>query len=541
MKTYILDIPFELKEWASLTHKVKWNSDLKTFYFYGNDLPDELHPFLPKYFSYSWNKAKQNNSYYEVPVFLAPVWKPKPHQKEASEAIEKAYNHKYPGFLLADDVGLGKTISAWSFILSQKKLKNILITCPVAVMSHWRNTILHMGNGGKEIMIINYESLSKLFIPKTKNGGLSSDRKKGKQKRISKEFDAPEFDSIIWDESHKCKNNDNARSEMASKLRKKSKFDLWLSATAGQNPFELGYLSSIISLASGYKYLQKDTIEEWCKKAGLSVSRGKFGKWEWESNPKDTTNIKNWLFGGKVPFGIRRTPVELEGWKEFSRNLFPVELNYNQRISYQNNWKEFQKEEMGVISRKTNKAKKESVLIRSLRFRQKSSWLRIEETVDLILEYLEKNMQVAVSVAFRDTQSKIIELLAKKKIESAQIHGSLSVNEKEEQRLDFQNGRKKVIIFTVEEGISLHQGEYNNVPRVLLIHDIRWSAIQMTQIEGRCHRDNQFAPSIWLYAEDTIEYKIAELLVEKIKSMKQMMGDDTKLLEEIEELFKQEK
>lgn len=97
------------------------------------------------------------------------------------------------------------------------------------------------------------------------------------------------------------------------------------------------------------------------------------------------------------------------------------------------------------------------------------------------------------------------------------------------------------MLFTVEEGISLHEGEYNDAKRVLLIHDIRWSAIQMAQIEGRCHRDGKFAPAIWLYAEDTIEYKIAGIIVNKTKSMKEMMGDDTKLLLEIEELLSSEK
>jgi len=537
MNNYVLDIPFELKEWASF-NKVKWDNNLKVFSYTGDSLPEIFKPFLPKYFSYSWNKAKENGMFYAEPVLLAPLWKPKKHQEEATIAITNAFKSRYPGFLLADDVGLGKTISAWSFILSQKVIKNVLIVCPVAVMSHWRNTILHLGTGKKEIMIINYESLSKIFIPSKK--GLSSTRQKGKQKRISKEFDAPAFDSIIWDESHKCKNSDNAKSLMAEKLRKKSSFDLWLSATAGQNPFELRYLDSVLNIASKTKMLAKESIEEWCKRVGFNVKRGDFGKWIWESNKEDTAKINNWLFSGKVPFGLRRTPVQIAGWKELQRELFPVELTPQEIQSYSDNWKEFRHKEMGDALGKNSK-KKESILVKSLRFRQKSSWLRINSTVDLILEYLDKGMQVAVSVAFRETLNQIQELLNKKKINSAIIYGGLNANEKESERLRFQKGDAKVVLFTVEEGISLHEGEYNDAKRVLLIHDIRWSAIQMAQIEGRCHRDGKFAPAIWLYAEDTIEYKIAGIIVNKTKSMKEMMGDDTKLLLEIEELLSSEK
>lgn len=535
MNTYILDIPFELKEWASY-NKIKWDSDLKAFLYMGESLPEEFKVFAPKVFSYAWNKAKERGFYCEEPLLVTQLWKAKPHQKEASEAINKAYKHKSPGFLLADDVGLGKTISAWTFLLSQKMLKSILIVCPVAVMSHWRNTILHMGTGGKNILIINYESLSKIFIPS--KSGLSSTRQKGKQKRISKEFTAPSFDSIVWDESHKCKNSDNAKSLMAEKLRKKSKFDLWLSATAGQNPFELRYVESLLTLASNTKFLAKENIEQWCQRLGFDVERGAFGKWIWNSNDKDTAKINKWLFGGDIPLGIRRTPVQIAGWTELQRELFPVELTPLEMRSYEESWKEFRHKEMGD-KLSNGKAKKESILVKSLRFRQKSSWLRINSTVDLIEEYLDKGLQVAVSVAFRETLEQIALLLNKKKIVPAFIHGGLNPNEKEAERLKFQKGERKVVLFTVEEGISLHQGEHNDAKRVLLIHDIRWSAIQMAQIEGRCHRDGKFAPAVWLYAEDSIEYRIAGLLIDKIRSMKGMMGDDTHILNDIEKLLLQ--
>ena len=54
--------------------------------------------------------------------------------------------------------------------------------------------------------------------------------------------------------------------------------------------------------------------------------------------------------------------------------------------------------------------------MKSIRFRQKSSWLRIDSTVNLIMDYLESNKQVAISVAFKETQYKIAEILKNKKI-----------------------------------------------------------------------------------------------------------------------------
>ena len=72
----------------------------------------------------------------------------------------------------------------------------------------------------------------------------------------------------------------------------------------------------------------------------------------------------------------------------------------------------------------------------------------------------------------------------------------------------------------------------------LLIHDLRWSAIQMAQIEGRCHRDGSFAPTLWLAAADTVEMGIAEVMANRVASMKAMHGDPIGDLEAIEEVLK---
>ena len=62
-------------------------------------------------------------------------------------------------------------------------------------------------------------------------------------------------------------------------------------------------------------------------------------------------------------------------------------------------------------------------------------------------------------------------------------------------RIAFQTGQLDAVIFTVTESISLHRGEMpgGERERALVIHDMRHSAIQLQQIEGRCHRDGQHA------------------------------------------------
>ena len=75
------------------------------------------------------------------------------------------------------------------------------------------------------------------------------------------------------------------------------------------------------------------------------------------------------------------------------------------------------------------------------------------------------------------------------------------------------------------------------MPRSAVVHDLRWSAIQMAQIEGRCHRDGRYAPVYWAYADGTIEARIAAIVCRRIQSMKAMVGDDVDTLREIERLL----
>jgi hypothetical protein len=70
-----------------------------------------------------------------------------------------------------------------------------------------------------------------------------------------------------------------------------------------------------------------------------------------------------------------------------------------------------------------------------------------------------------------------------------------------------------------------------------VIHDLRWSAIQMAQIEGRCHRDGRFAQVYWAYADDTVEERLAAVVCRRLLAMKSMVGDDVATLEEIERLL----
>ncbi|HEY0254467.1 MAG TPA: helicase-related protein, partial [Kofleriaceae bacterium] len=233
--------------------------------------------------------------------------------------------------------------------------------------------------------------------------------------------------------------------------------------------------------------------------------------------------------------GIRRRPEEIVGWPAINRILQPIELSSEGRALYAEAWTAFRRELELAPRGKDPKG----ALAATLRLRQKSSLIRVPGTVELARELLDNGHQVAISVAFIETLTALRESLegGVGGVACAVIHGGVPAAAREAERLKFQRGEARVVIFTVEEGISLHQGEYADIPRSEVVHDLRWSAIQMAQIEGRCHRDGRFAQVYWTYADGTIEERIARVVAGKLQAMKEMIGDDATTLREIEKLL----
>lgn len=530
---HVLDVPFAMRAVATAAG-ARWDVGHGVFVYEGSGLPVALAPFRPQ--PYSWELHVQrelDDAVVPQPSTPAASIVLRPHQVEAVRAITAAKAAGRPGFLLADDVGLGKTITAWEAILQMRAARSVLIVCPLAVVAHWRRTVEAMGDGGKDIVILNYDRLGKLFEVS------EAARKKIRTKKgLARAGTAPELDVVVLDESHRCKNPTAARSKLAAKLVARAGFSLWLSATAGQNPLELSYLAPLLASTTGARAADLKDFEQWCIDQKLGVTRGTFGKWEWRGDRADCEKVRTMLFDaprGHVPAGVRRRPEDVAGWPAINRMLTPIELDADARGLYDQAWTQFRREMELAPSGRDPK----SALAASLRLRQKSSLIRASGTVELARELVENGHQVAISVSFLETLSAMRESFERglAAIPCAVIHGGISAAARETERFRFQRGDARVVLFTVEEGISLHQGEHNDVARSEIIHDLRWSAIQMAQIEGRCHRDGRFAQVYWAYADDTIEERIAQVVARRIQSMKEMIGDDVETLREIERLL----
>lgn len=534
-RTYVLEVPFEMRAVAS-ANGARWDADLKATVYRGTSLPAGLRPFRSAPYSVERRAEDRLNGGPDHSADDRPVEKftPRPHQLAAVKAVHAAVKAKRPGFLIADEVGLGKTISAWESVRRMGFAKKVLVVCPLAVMPHWRHTIAAVGDGDKEVIVTTYERMKKLVEAPAYPKGKEPKRTRTKNKRLAEKGEPERFDVIIWDEAHKCRHATSQRSKLAVRFNQKAKFVIWMSATAGQNPLELSYLSPLLAQVTGSTVASMKDFEGWCQKVGFGVTRGAYGKWEWAGDPEDCERARSMLFDSSPPAGIRRLPQDVAGWPEINRILTPVELEGDDARLYNEAWNDFRRELKMAVKKKDS----DMALVVKLRFRQKASLLRTGGTVEHVLDLLDNGHQVAVSVAFLETLHALREELEAKGHDCAVISGEPGVD-KERERKSFQTGERKVVLFTPAEGISLHQGESggNDVPRSQVIHDLRWSAIEMAQIEGRTHRDGKFSQMYWMYGDGTVEEDIARVVAGRVASMKEMVGDDTETIKQIEALL----
>jgi len=234
--------------------------------------------------------------------------------------------------------------------------------------------------------------------------------------------------------------------------------------------------------------------------------------------------IASLLYTGPRAIGVRRRPENIAGWPKVQRELAPVSLDAASRKLYQESWRSFRKE-LGLAGGSTRTP---SGRVAELRFRQKTSMLRAPGTIERVAALCENDEQVAISVAFLETSAAMIASLNAQGFRTGAINGTQSAAENERQRVAFQSGALDAIVFTVTESISLHQGELagGDRRRSLVVHDPRHSAIEMKQIEGRCHRDGQQALIYYAYADDTVDERIAVRTMNRMAAMDSMAGDD---------------
>lgn len=539
-RLWFLDLPF-----GAAAHGARRDPARKAWVYSGGFLPEPLVPYRSQPFTYQrWLEDEANGRPGPGMSGVARM-EPRDLQTEGAAAIVAAARAGARGFLLTDETGTGKTGTAWLAvreICRARGAKNVLVLVdrPKEItIPHWRRTIAALGDGGLRVLISSPDNLDKLIA---RNG----------RPRFR-------FDVIVADEAHLYR---NLATERVSRFRRVARYGadhdeapflLMTTATPGNHPVELTYLSALLAQVHAEPAEAWDAFPQRLITAGIPLERGAYGAWVWSEQLADdpqlqseaTGRIRSWLTDHRPPLTLYRAAP----WGPAPLDLLPVDLAPSERAAYETVWAEFEQAVHALRAEKAVTAKKVQQQGRTavLRFRQKASLVRVPSTVAWVKAQVASGFQVVVSCEFVSAAAEpITEALEAAGIEVARLFGSAAdqVRGKEAERLRFQTGVAPVAVLTATSSLSLQAGEQlqdgstaTSTPRVGVMHNVRYSGLQGRQVLGRTHRDHQICPW-WLgFAEDTVEARVAQIMIGRFKSAGDTAGADSTALHEIAELL----
>lgn len=514
--------------------------------YVGTRVPESLKPFMCARWSREhWMQQELNE--------IAPTEPPEPtydmgkyvlrsDQIEKRDTLIKLWSAGGPDAVDSSSTGVGKTVTALATVKALPNVLNVLIIAPKGALPGWYQHLRDAGDGGKRWLRTSPQSLLKMLtIPKQAR---VKDKSQSNEARVEYGVPLVKWDVIICDEAHIRSNPLSQQSRILDKLiAHNNAFVLNLSATPAESPARLAYLHRGLAFATGntvHARLNADAYAEWCQRAGMPVRATATGL-VWDPNPDDASTMHDFLYNTTPTWAVTGSPKH---WPEMQRTAVPVELTPAEMDAYNTLWDEFSST-MSMLNRRRRRAHDkgdaaEAQRLRNeardaqIRYRQKAGILRAPHVADYVVNLVEAGYQVAVSFEF--TNSTLIaahDALTERGITPA-WHTGQNVATREKERIAYQQGRTPVILFSTTSSINLHSGETavdgNTVPRITVVADPRWSGTAQMQIDGRSQRNGTFAPIRLMYACDTIDERVVEVMLRKMATLHTLTGKDDDLV-----------
>lgn len=451
----------------------------------------------------------------KCPRYL-PNLTPLPHQLEAAETVIGQMNGKA---ILADEVGLGKTIEAGLILkeyLMRGLVKKALILAPASLVNQWVTELKQKFH----IPAIPYKKNYDLAHCPIVIMSLDTAKRNPHKERIYEQ----DYDLIIIDEAHKLKNHKTQSYAFVQNLKKK--FCLLLTATPIQNHvFELFHLISLLkpghlgnyeSFQSAFSASEHEVEEdEYLKRLVNQVMvrnrRGDTGI-EWKNRQVQI-----------VPIDFTAKEKEVYDLISALKDVSPVFSNAFSMITLQREMcssKEAVYETLVKIRQKCTRQTDISCLeeiARKLMELEVNS--KAEKAYELISEVKEK---VIIFTEYRASQIYLQAYLFSKGITSVPFNGQFSKSKREWMKQLFKE-KAQVLVATESgsEGINLQ------FCRHVINYDLPWNPMKLEQRIGRVHRLGQ-EEDVHIYnlaIRETIDDHLLALLNRKIDVFEQVVGE----------------
>lgn len=462
-----------------------------------------------------------------APGFL-PELNPLPHQLEAAKRVVEEMNGKA---ILADEVGLGKTIEAGLVLkeyLIRGLVKKVLILTPASLVSQWAS-----------------ELATKFYIPAVaqkkfyawdQHDIVISSIDTAKRSPHKEKIYEQEYDLVIIDEAHKLKNHKTKNYQFVRHLKKK--FCLLLTATPIQN--RLDEMFHLVSLLKPGHLGNEGQFTERFKKGDRQVQ-----------NHHHLIKLMN-----KVMIRNRRQDTGVK-WTERKVESVKVAFTEEERSFYQalESFVRSQPDEVRssfslLTLQREACSSKEAVFFTLKNMAQKlyGSQLEFPQSFQDVLTHIQAisrnskaekaleliqtiNDKVIIFTEYRATQLYLQWFLKQNGISSVPFRGGFKRGKKDWMKQLFEK-HAQVLIATEAGGEGLNLQFCHHV----INFDLPWNPMRLEQRIGRVHRFGQ-TKDVRIYnfsIADTIEDRILQLLYEKIHLFEQAVGQLDAILERMD-------
>jgi SNF2 family DNA or RNA helicase len=444
-----------------------------------------------------------------------PHLTPLPHQLEVARQVVENMNGKA---ILADEVGLGKTIEA-GLILKEYMIrglvKKVLILVPASLVSQWVKEL-------NEKFFIPAVQQKKSYVWEQCDVVVSSidTAKKSPHREI---IYKQQYDMVIIDEAHKLKNNKTKNYEFVQNLKKK--FCLLLTATPIQNRIE-----EIFNLVSLLKPGHLGNAEYFAKTYGKTRSlktnehlKALVNK-VMIRNRRADTGIE-WSKRHVEPVLIEFTKEEREMYEAVQALKHDGELLFGSQFSLITMLREAcSSREALFLTVKNMMDKYEGNVPDSFHtLMEKINAVTTNSKAEKALELIRSiNDKVIIFTEYRATQLYLQWFLKQHGITSVPFRGGFKRGKKDWMKELFKN-HAQVFIATEAggEGINLQ------FCRHVINYDLPWNPMRLEQRIGRVHRLGQ-TDDVYIYnfaVKNTVEEHILTLLYEKIRLFERVIGE----------------
>lgn len=162
------------------------------------------------------------------------------------------------------------------------------------------------------------------------------------------------------------------------------------------------------------------------------------------------------------------------------------------------------------------------------KLRKLTSAAKAKASIDLIVDTLESGQSIVVFAWQRKTVTQFVKAVSRAvelRYPVTGVHGAHPMNLRDLVVEDFQRNGGALIstLDALKEGVTLTRATH------VLIHDLSWVPVEVLQGEARVYRIGQTKPVIatWALAENSIDMLLARVITEKARTMQEVLRIDS--------------